>query len=162
MTRNCKITGSVVYDECYSSFVNPWNILEKEGPFNTFSSTAFGDYRLSSFVLNGFFCYDHNLGFFTNHGDNHWWMIDLNRVVTVESIILIIPYGEPYIKSSNIRLGNNASFTNNDVVFRVEKEPEKGMPFVIKLSSNYSGQFLSIETNDVNYLGIGLIQIIET
>ena len=161
MTRNCEVTGNVTYDECYSSFSNPRNIIEREGPFNTTSSSVFYNERVPSRAINGFYTMDHNFGFFTNGYGSHWWKINLKRVVTVESVIVIAPPGEPYFQYVTVRLGNDANFTNNQIVFISEEEPEKPMPFTMKLSPIYSGQYLSLETNNVTYLGIGLMQIIE-
>ena len=87
-------------------------------------------------------------------------MINLNRVIAVESIIVVPPPGN-HFNQIIVRLGNNNNHVNNEKVFTIEDNPEPRMPFTIVLPIGKSGQYLSFESNKVKYLGIGLVQILE-
>ena len=164
MTNRTTVTGTRIYDYCYSSFSHPRDVIAKEGQFDTSSSSFFEDRRFPSFAINGFFSYSHNLAFFSKErpslGPAEWWMINLNRVVAVESIIVVPPPGN-YFNQIIVRLGNNNNHVNNEKVFTIEDNPEPRMPFTIVLPIGKSGQYLSFESNKVKYLGIGLVQILE-
>ena len=163
--------GALIFDQCYSSFTHPRDVIERERPFSTSSSTNFDNRRLSSFAINGFYCYGHDYGWFSvdmpaAHTKIHWWLIDLKRVVNVESIVVVVPvenrpYNHYFFDHAIIRLGNDPTYSKNTQVFEHRGRPEHMMPFKITLSSSYSGRYLSIETTELIHLGIGSVQVIE-
>ena len=164
MTTNCEVSGSVSYGDCYSSFHHPRDVIAKEGPFDTSSSSVYQNIRLPSLAINGFYCYSHEFNFCSNARNAHhpqWWMINLKRVVTVESVIVIMGRGHNYFRDVIVRLGNDETHTNNEMVFKSVGEPEHSKPHVMELPSVKSGQYLSLESNKISYLAIGLVQIIE-
>ena len=164
MTNNSNITGSRTFDDCYSSFAHPRDVIANEGPFDTSSSSVYDDRRLPSFAINGFFCYSYELAFFSKHlrsnGPIEWWMVNLNRVVAVESII-VVPTPGDFFNNIIVRLGNNNNYANNEKVFTVKENPEPRMPFTIELPFGKSGQYLSFESDNIIFLAIGSVQIIE-
>ena len=157
-----------MYEQCYSSFTHPRDVIEREGPFSTSSSSVYIN-RLAPFAINGFYCFRHNFGFFSKNINSvnpkiNWWMIDLKREITVESIIVVVPTDNPpasYFEHAIIRLGNDATYSNNMKVFEHNERPEHRMPFTLTFSSSHSGRYLSIESSKLDHLALGLVQVIE-
>ena len=87
-------------------------------------------------------------------------MINLNRVIAVESIIVVPPPGRYFVKII-VRLGNNNNHVNNEKVSTIKDNPEPRTLFTIVLPFGKSGQYLSFESDNIIFLAIGSVQIIE-
>ena len=153
------------YDECFTSYSHPKNIIENESGFIIRSSShnlffdpeyATSAYFRQPFRRNSVFCSN------PTFPGTVWWKIDLKKVLRIE-YISVIPVFPNFFRNFIYRFGIYSDFTKNPVIYsHIGKlNPVELMPFIVKPTSIVYGQILSIETQPYVPLCFSSLQIIE-
>ena len=113
----------------------------------------------------GYYTIKHLYGFFSDTTDSPntaWWMINLKEKIYLDSVRVatMVEYGEFNFKNVVFRFGNSSNYSNNIEVGREEIIKER-FPVYMKASVSILGQYLSLESKDVTFLGFGTIVINE-
>ena len=158
---------NIVYDQCYSSFANQNNLLEQH-PYNHFSYSAFkiDDHttyaRAKENPAKGFYSFWHNYGFLsddTNSTETAFWMIDLKEEIVLEKVVVVVMVMTKFFRNVVVRFGNSADYMNNIEIPYPASEIRDKTPLVIKPDFSISGTYLSFESDSVQALAIGPVQV---
>ena len=163
------------FDECYSSWTHPRNLIEQDESFQVTSSSSLpgkDHIRVPGLAINGFHINMHKYAFFSKRIDLQglqWWMIDLNRIIRLDFVVVILnneTSKNSFFSGVLMRLGNSENYFENPIIYtKLGNDHPDNVPITLKPSNPSSGQFLSFESSltseAYDYLAIGELQIIE-
>ena len=164
VTKNWDSGSAYEFDECYSSFSDPKNIME-EHPATYFSfagSSRQSSTRQKKNPGKGYYSDDFNYCFFTaltNSDDTAWWNVDLKEYARLQKIVVAVPKYTSYFSHVTFRFGNSSNYADNPEL-SYSSTPIGAFPLTVYVPHSNSGRFVSLESKIVKYFGIGTILII--
>ena len=155
--------NKAIFDECYSSWTHPKNVLENTRN-NYVSSSNSVDIMRARRAITGFYCFGLKRAFVSDTNNDVWWSIDLIDTFKLKYILLVVPLNDnnsdSYFENVSIRFGNESQHgTNPEIITHTQPITDK-YPVKLQPKNPISGRYLSFERS-TGKLGIAELIVVK-
>ena len=150
------------YDQCYSSFSSPRNIIEQHSyDYFNYHASSVKNPNSEKNPGKGYYSFLHTYGFYSGQivpPATVWWMIDLKEEIILRKVIVVVMVQIDVFQKVKVRFGNSFGYQMNTEI-PYSAIPQERTPLIVDVHFIIKGRYLSLESNTGRYLAFGPVLI---